>query len=188
MTPASILKDANQSMDKTLEHFKHELRGIRTGRASTALVEYIKVDYYGSPTDLKALAAISVSDATQILVQPFDPSSAGEIKKAIEAANLGLNPQVDGKSIRINIPAPSGDRRQQLMSQAKKVGEDAKIACRNTRRDANKNADQLSKSKDVHHSEDQIKDLKDEIQELLKKHEKMIDDLVDHKVKEIQEV
>lgn len=187
-TPSGILKEAGASMDKALEYLKSELRGIRTGRASTALVEFIKVDYYGSMTDLKALAAISVTEATQIVIKPFDAGALNEIRKAIESSNLGLNPQVDGKQIRVSIPALSGDRRKQLVAQAKKLGEDAKISVRNVRRDANKHGDGLTKTKDVHISEDEVKTLKDDIQNLLKKHETAIDIAVDAKSKEILEV
>jgi ribosome recycling factor len=187
-TPSGILKEAGASMDKAIEYLKSELRGIRTGRASTALVEFIKVDYYGSMTDLKSLAAISVAEATQIVIKPFDAGSLHEIRKAIEASNLGLNPQVDGKQIRVNIPALSGDRRKQLVAQAKKLGEDAKVSVRNVRRDANKHADGLTKAKEAHISEDEIKTLKDDIQNLLKKHETAIDQAVDAKSKEILEV
>ena len=188
MTPDSILKDARDHMDKSVEHLKHELRGIRTGRATTALVDYVKVDYYGSPTELKALAAISTPEPTQILIKPFDAGSVGEIRKALEAADLGLNPQVDGKQIRVMVPPLSGERRQQLVAQAKKLGEETKIAVRNVRRDANKHADQIAKDKSQRLSEDAVKDLKDEIQNLLKSHEKAIDDAVDGKSKEILEV
>ncbi len=188
MTPDSILKDAQKSMDKAVEHLKSELRGLRTGRASTALVEYIRVDYYGSPTELKALAAISVPEPTQIVIQPFDPGSVSEIRKAIETSELGLNPQVDGKIIRVNIPALSGDRRQQLVSQAKKTGEETKVAIRNVRRDANKHADQLLKDKSANYPEDEIETLKEEIQDLLKKHEESVTKIIDQKSKEILEV
>ncbi len=188
MTPNSILKDAQDHMARSLDYIKKELRGLRTGRASTALVEYIKVDYYGQPTDLKSLAAISVPEPTQILIQPFDPTSVAEIKKAIETSDLGLNPLADGKVIRVNIPALSKDRRQQLVGQAKKMGEEAKVAIRNTRRDANKHADVLGKDKDNPISEDEVKTLHAEIQDLLKKYEKDIDEAVDHKGKEIMEV
>lgn len=188
MTPSSILKDAEQAMDKAVEYLRNELRGIRTGRASPALVEYVKVDYYGSMTDLKNLAAISVPEPTQILIKPFDAGSVGEIKKALESANLGLNPIVEAKQIRVNIPALSGDRRKQLVAQVKKLGEDAKVSVRNLRRDANKHADALLKSKDAHYPEDEIKTLKDEIQEALKKHESGIDQSVEAKSKEVMEV
>lgn len=187
-TPASILNDAKASMDKALEYLKHELKGIRTGRASPALVEFVKVDYYGSPTDLKSLAAVSVSEATQLVIKPFDAGALHEIKKAIEAANLGLNPMVDGKMLRVNVPSLSGDRRKQLVAQVKKLGEDSKIAVRNIRRDANKHIDVLEKDKTQHVSEDQLKDLKDKVQDLLKKHETAIDEAVAAKSKEVEQV
>ncbi len=188
MTPDSILKEAEEAMKKAVDYLAKELRGLRTGRASTALVEYVKVDYYGQATDLKSLAAISVPEATQILIQPFDPSSVGEIKKAIETAELGLTPQVDGKIIRVNIPSLSKDRRSQLASQAKKMGEEGKVSCRNARRDANKHADVLGKDKTAHIPEDDIKTLKDEIQDLLKQYEGQIVKMVDSKSAEIMEV
>jgi len=188
MDPDTILLEAEESMDKSIDYLKSELRGIRTGRATAALVEYVKVDYYGAQSDLKTLAAISVPEATQILIQPFDPSSTNEIKKAIEAANMGLTPVVDGKAVRINVPSLSGDRRKQLASQAKKIGEETKVAARNSRRDANKQADQLGKDSASNLSEDEVKSLKEEIQELLKKKEVMIDGLVDKKTAEIMTV
>jgi len=187
MTPDSILKDAEARMDKAVEHLKGELRGVRTGRASTALVEYIKADYYGSPTELKALAAISVPEPTQILIKPFDAGAIGEIRKALEASDLGLNPQVDGKQIRIVIPALSTERRQQLVAHVKKIAEEAKVALRNVRRDANKQADQL-KAGDSHYPEDEIETLKKEIQEVLKAREGAVDELVSAKSAEIMEV
>ncbi len=188
MTPDSILKDAQTQMTKAVDYLRSELKGIRTGRASTAIVEFIKVDYYGSMTDLKSLAALSVPEATQIVIQPFDPQSVGEIKKAIENANLGLNPSVDGKVIRVNIPPLSGDRRKQLIAQVKKMGEESKVACRNIRRDANKHAETLGKDKAAAIPEDEIKTLKDEIQELLKKYEAEIEQAVNQKSEDISHV
>jgi len=188
MDPDTILLDAEDRMDKAIEHLKGELRGIRTGRASTALIEYIKVDYYGAPTDLKALAALSIPEPTQILIKPFDASAVSEIRKAIEASDLGLNPQVEAKQIRINVPSLSTDRRKQLVGHAKKVGEDTKVAIRNVRRDANKHADQLKDDKSLKVPEDEIKTLKDEIQEILKKHEALTEKLLEEKSAEIMEV
>ncbi|MEQ8844085.1 MAG: ribosome recycling factor [Phycisphaerales bacterium] len=188
MTPDSILNEAESAMDKAVDYLKKELSGIRTGRASPALVEYVKVDYYGSPTDLKSLAAVSTPEPTQLLIKPFDAGSVNEIRKALEQSNLGLNPQVDGKVIRVNVPALSGDRRKQLAAQAKKQGEDAKVTVRNARRDANKHADQLLKDKTAHYPEDEIKTLKDEIQDALKTYEKKIDDAIESKTKEIMEL
>lgn len=188
MTPNSVKHDAESAMQKAFDYLKQELRGIRTGRASTALVEFIKVDYYGSMTDLKSLAAISVPEPTQLLIKPFDAGAVGEIKKAIETSDLGLNPMVDGKQIRINVPALSGDRRKQLAGHAKKLGEDAKVTMRNARRDANKHADQVGKDSAAHVSEDQLADLKDTIQNLLKKYEGDVDKAVAEKTKEITEI
>lgn len=185
--PDTILLEGEEHMTKSLDYLKRELRGIRTGRASTALVEYIKVDYYGSPTDLKSLAAISVPEPTQLLIKPFDAGALAEIKTAIEKSGLGLTPQIDAKQIRLNIPPPSGDRRKQLVAQAKKLGEETKIAIRNARRDANKHADALGKG-DGHISEDEVKTLHTEIQDLLKKYEAQVDDAVTKKTAEIEEV
>lgn len=188
MTPDSILTDTEAHMVKSVDYLKSELRGIRTGRASAALVEYIKVEAYGSTTDLKNIAVINVPEPTQILIKPFDPGTVSDIKKGIEASGLGLNPQVDAKQIRINVPALSGDRRKQLVAQVKKLGEETKVAVRNARRDANKHADQLLKDAAATYPEDEIKVLKDEIQELLKTHETAIDDSVKHKSDEIMSV
>ncbi len=188
MDPDSILLDAEERMDKAIDHLKHEFRGLRTGRASTALVEYVKVDYYGSMTDLKSLASISVPEPTQILIKPFDASAVSEIKKALETSDLGLNPMVEAKQIRISIPALSTERRKQLAGHAKKTAEESKVAARNVRRDANKHADQLKKASDVNYPEDELETLKKEIQDLLKKHEHAIDKLLDDKTKEIMEV
>lgn len=186
-TPDSILTDSEAAMKKALEYLTGELRGVRAGRASPALVEYIKVDYYGSPTELKSLAAVSVPEPTQLLIKPFDASSVGTIKHAIEQANLGVNPQVEDKAIRISIPALSGDRRKELAAQCRKIGEEQKVAIRNVRRDANKHADGLLKG-DVNYSEDEIKTLHSEIQDLLKKYEGEIDNAVAKKVDEITTV
>jgi len=188
MKPDDILKDAETRMVKALDHLRSELRGIRTGRASTALVDFVKVDYYGSSTDLKSLASISIPESTQILIKPYDAGAVQEIKKALESSDLGLNPQVDGKQIRINIPPLSTDRRKQLAAHAKKVAEETKVSLRNVRRDANKQADALKNAKDVHYSEDEIKQLKDEIQEVIKKHEAAADKITEDKSKEIMEV
>src|SRR5690606_12651912 len=141
-------------------YLRQELRGIRTGRASTALIDFLKVDYYGTPTDLKNLAVVNVAEATQLIVKPFDAGSIGEIKKAIESSGLGLNPISEGKQLRISVPPLSGERRQQLVAKVKKMGEEQKIALRNIRRDANKHADGLAKQPGSHFSEDEIETLK----------------------------
>ena len=114
-----ILFEAEEHMEKALEHLKHEFRGLRTGRATTALVEYVKIDYYGTPTDLRALASLTTPDAASILIKPFDPTSLKAIVKGLEEANLGINPQSDGKQIRMILPALSQERRQQLAHMVK---------------------------------------------------------------------
>ncbi len=175
-------------MDKSVQYYQRELRGIRTGRATTALIDFVKVDYYGSPTELRELAAVSVPEPTMLLVKPFDPAAKAEIVKAIETADLGLNPTADGPSIRITVPSPSAERRQQLVSQVKKMAEDARVAVRNERRDANKHIDQLVKDKTSHTSEDAGKDSKDEIEKLTKNHVSQIDETCKAKLTEIETV
>ncbi len=188
MTPDSILLDAQDRMEKAFDHLKGEMRGVRTGRASTALVEYIRADYYGSPTELKAIASISVPEPTQLLIKPFDAGAINEIRKAIETSDLGLNPIVDGKQIRINVPALSTDRRKQLVGHVKKVAEDTKVSMRNVRREANKQADALKNDAKASYPEDEIETLKKEIQELLKEHETKVEELFKAKSEEIMSI
>ncbi len=184
----TILLEADDRMSKSLDYLQRELRGMRTGRANTAMLEYVKVDYYGSQTDLRELAAIAVTEATQLLVKPFDPTSKTEIVKAIEVAGLGLNPQVEGSAIRINIPAPSADRRKQLIAQVKKAAEEAKIAVRNERRDANKHIDVLIGDKKNPISDDQADKAKEEVDELTKKYTASIDDVATKKIGEVEQI
>jgi ribosome recycling factor len=185
MTLEQITRECRQRMDKSVDYFRRELRGIRTGRATTALIDYVSVPYYGNQTDLRELAAISVPEPTQLLVKPFDPGARGDIVKALETADLGLNPQVDGGTIRINIPSPSAERRKQLMNQVRKMAEEAKVSLRNERRDANKHIDQLVKNKEAHISEDLAKDEKDSIEKVTTKHVSEIDEACKAKLVEI---
>ena len=184
----TILLEAEESMEKAVNYLKTELRGVRTGRASPALVEFVKVDYYGSPTDLRSLALVNVPEPTQLLIKPFDATSIQAIIKAIQTAGLGLNPMAEGKQIRVSIPALSGDRRNQLIGSVKKMGEDAKVTVRNARRDANKHIETLGKDKTQHVSEDEVERGKEEVQTLLKKYEGAVDELVTGKTKEVQEI
>lgn len=186
--PDTILLETEEIMQKATDHLQQEFRGLRTGRASTALVEYVKVDYYGSMTDLKALAAISVPEPTQLLIKPFDAGAVGAIKQAIEGSGLGLNPIMEAKQIRLNVPALTRERRQQLVAHCRKLAEAQKVIVRNARRDANKHADGLAKQPGAHYPEDEIERLKEEIQQLLKKYETKIDDMTASKTKEIEEV
>ena len=181
-----ILLTAEESMEKSFDYLKKELQGVRTGRASTGLVDFIKVDYYGSQTDLRSIALVSVPEPTQLLIKPFDATTIQAVIKAIQAAGLGLNPMNEGKQIRLNLPPLSGERRQQLMGSLKKMGEDAKVAIRNARRDANKHLDAAEKDKSLHISEDEVQRGKDEIQELVKKYEATVDEALANKNKELQ--
>src|SRR5205809_414781 len=180
------LLTAEEAMEKAVDYLKHELRGVRTGRASTALVEFIKIDAYGTQSDLRALALISIPEPTQLLIKPFDPSTTQAIIKGIQSAGLGLNPMAEGKQVRLQLPALSGERRNQLTGSVKQMGEAAKVTIRNARRDGNKHIDQVEKDKAQHVSEDQAEGAREEIQNLLKKYEQIVDDLVAGKTKEIQ--
>ncbi len=187
MSVDQILGECGQRMDKSVDYFHRELRGIRTGRATTALIDHLKVDYYGSPTELRELAAISVPEPTLLLVKPFDPTARSTIVKAIETADLGLNPMADTHAIRIAVPPPSAERRRQLVSQVRKMTEETRVTVRNERRDANKHLDQLTKDKDSPLSEDQAKIAKENVEALTKKHVERIDKICGKKVSEIQE-
>ncbi len=181
-----ILFEAEEHMEKALEHLNHELRGLRTGRASTSLVEFIKVDYYGTPTDLRSLASLTTPDAACIVVKPFDPGSLKDILRALETANLGINPHNDGKQIRLVLPPLSGERRQQILGQVKEAAERCRVAVRNIRRDANKHIDQEAKGAGL--SEDAARRARDEVQELLKKFETRVEEAIRVKEKEIMQV
>lgn len=181
-----VLMDLELHMEKALEHLHQELRGIRTGRASPALVEHIKVDYYGTPTDLRSIAAISVPEAMQILVKPFSPQDLKAIEKAIGDANIGLTPHSDGKQLRMSLPPLSQDRRLQLAGQCKKMAEDIKVAIRNARREANKVLESEQKGGVI--TEDELSSAKDQVNELTKNYETKVDQAIEHKQKEIMTV
>lgn len=184
----TVLLECEERMNKSVDYLARELRGMRTGRASTALLEYVKVDYYGSATDLRELAAISVAEATQLVVKPFDPGAKQEIIKAIEKSGLGLNPMVEGPILRINVPPPSAERRKQLGAQVRKLAEETKVAIRNERRDANKHIDQMLHDKKPGVTEDSAKAAKEEIDRLTHDHTHKVDEMAAKKVAEIEEV
>jgi ribosome recycling factor len=181
-----ILIDAEMHMEKANDHLLHELRGIRTGRATPGLVEHIKVDYYGSPTDMRSIASISVPEATQILIKPFSPGDLRAIEKAINDSKIGLTPHSDGKQLRLVLPALSQERRQQLAGQCKQMAETAKIAIRNARRDANKILETEEKGGVV--GEDEAVSGKEQIQELTKNYEAKVDELIEKKRAEIMQI
>ena len=185
MNAEEILFDAEERMEKAASVFKDELRGLRTGRATPALVDSLRVEYYGSPTPLKALAQISTPDPQSILIKPFDAGCLKDVEKAIRASDLGMSPNSDGKMIRLTVPAMSGEQRQKMVARIKKSAEEAKVACRNIRRDANKHFDQAEKSKEM--TEDERDKGKDEVQDLLKKFEERVQEMADKKSKEVTE-
>jgi ribosome recycling factor len=173
-------------MDKTVEHLKQELRSVRTGRASPALVEHVRVEYYGSQTDLKSIASIMVPEATQILVKPFSPGDMKAIEKAINDAKLPLTPHSDGKQLRLVLPPMSQEVRVRMVGQCKTFAEAAKVAIRNARRDANKLLDTEQKGGII--TEDDAKSAKEQVQDLTNKYESTADDLVEKKKQEIMQV
>ncbi|HWQ79952.1 MAG TPA: ribosome recycling factor, partial [Anaerovoracaceae bacterium] len=159
---------------------------VRAGRANPSLLDKILVDYYGSPTPLKNISNISVPDPRSLLIAPFDPKSINNIEKAINIANLGINPSNDGKVIRLVIPAVTEERRKELIKVVKKYGEDAKVAIRNERRDANDELKRQEKAGDL--TEDDLKKALDDVQKKTDKTIKDIDQIIVDKEKEIMEV
>lgn len=185
MSAEDILFDSEERMEKAVDVFKHSLTGIRTGRANPGLVDTLRVEVYGSQSPLKALAQVGAPEPTQIVIRPFDPGTIKDIEKAIRSSDLGLNPQSDGRVIRLNIPPLSTDVRRKLVARIKELGEEAKVAIRNVRRDGNKAADQAEKDKTL--TEDDNKKLKEDIQELTKKYEGIVSDLAKAKEAEVME-
>jgi len=183
MPTKEIVSDTESKMKKALEVLHDEMKTVRTGRASTALVENIKADYYGTPTPLKQMAALAAPQVDMIVIKPFDPASVKEIEKAIKSSDLSLAPIVDGKLIRLNIPPLSGERRTQLVQQAKHVGEQTKVSIRNIRRDANKQLEKQQKDKII--TEDDLQHGKKQIDDRTKEYTDKVDEVVKHKSDEI---
>ena len=183
MPTKEIVSDTESKMKKALEVLHDEMKTVRTGRASTALVENIKADYYGTPTPLKQMAALAAPQVDMIVIKPFDPASVKEIEKAIKSSDLSLAPIVDGKLIRLNIPPLSGERRTHLVQQAKQVGEQAKVSIRNIRRDANKQLEKQQKDKII--TEDDLQHGKKQIDDKTKEYTDKVDEVVKHKSDEI---
>ncbi|MDR0307828.1 MAG: ribosome recycling factor [Chitinispirillales bacterium] len=181
-----IQKETNERMQKTIENLKKDLVRIRTGRATTALLDGINVDYYGTPAPINQVANISVPDARMLIVQPWEKSMIQAIEKAIQASGLGLNPQNDGNQIRLPIPPLSEERRKELFKNCGKIGEECKVAIRNVRRDSNEKLKKAQKDKQV--TEDQEKKGLEEIQKTTDKFIKNVDEQLALKEKEIMEV
>ena len=161
-TTSEVLNDASAKLQKSFDALKAQFAGLRTGKASPAMVDQIKVEYYGCPTPIKNLGTISTPEPRQIKMTPFDPSVLAEMNKAILAANIGVTPQTDGKVLRITVPELNEERRKEIVKVAKTQAEAQKVAMRNVRRDANDAAKKLEKDKKI--SEDDLKGLLDKIQ------------------------
>lgn len=185
MPADEILFDVEERMEKAISILKNALGGIRTGRANPGLVDTLRVEVYGSPTPIKALASVGAPEPTQILIRPFDPSTIKDIEKAIIASDLGLNPQNDGRVIRINIPPLTTETRRKLVTRIKELTEEAKISIRNVRRDGNKAAE--TEEKDKLMSEDELESLKEQVQELTKKYENLAADLAKARESEVMD-
>ena len=181
-----IKKNLEERSKKTISVLKEELNTVRAGRANAALLDKVMVDYYGTPTPLKNLSNISVPDPRTLLISPFDPKSIHEIEKAINIANIGINPSNDGKCVRLVIPQVTEERRQELTKTVTKMGEDCKVAIRNLRRDANDDLKKLEKNHEI--TEDDLKKALDDVQKATDKTIKEIDQVVAEKEKEIMEV
>jgi len=173
-------------MQGAIDALKKEFASVRTGRASMGLLDGIVIDYYGTPTPVQQLASLSIPESRQIAIQPWEQKLIPEIEKAIMKSDLGLTPMNDGRTIRINIPVLTEERRKQLVKIVKKRAEESRIAVRNIRRDSNEELKKLEKNEHV--SEDEVKKEHDEVQKITDSFIKKIDELLEHKEKEIMEV
>ena len=185
MTADEILLDVEERMEKTIDGFKSDLAGVRTGRANPKLVDSLRVEVYGSTVPIKQLASVGAPDPNQIVIRAYDPGTLKNIEKAIQASTLGLNPQIDGQVIRLNVPALSADVRRNMVARIHELAEEAKVAIRNIRRDGNKKAESAEKAKTL--SEDDRDDIKSEIQDLTKKFEGQVSDMARAREKEVLE-
>ncbi|HCX63646.1 MAG TPA: ribosome recycling factor [Eubacteriaceae bacterium] len=179
-------KQAQEKMDKSIESLKYELNGLRAGRANPKILDRIVVDYYGTQTPLNQLGNISAPEPRMIVIQPWDSSAIGDIEKAIQKSDLGLNPGNDGKLIRITMPQLTEERRKDLVKTSKKLGEDAKVAIRNVRRHAIQELKDLEKESMI--TEDELKHAEEDIQKITDQEIKKIDEIIQHKNDEIMEV
>ena len=181
-----ILEDADEHMDKSIEHLRHELISIRAGRATPTMLENIKVDYYGSVTPLNQMASISAPQADLLIVQPWDATALNDIEKAIQSSNLGLNPSNDGGMIRLPVPPLSEERRRDLVKAARSLGGETKISIRNVRRHAKDDVKKTQESENL--QEDMRYEAEETLQKMTDTHTEKVDKLLDHKEKEIMEV
>jgi ribosome recycling factor len=181
-----VIANMNVHMDKSIESLRKEYQRVRTGRASTSLLDEVKVEFYGAISPLSQVATLSVPEARTITIQPWDPKMIQPIEKAIMNANLGLTPANDGKVIRLNLPPLTEERRKDIVKGLKRDAEDAKVALRNIRRDAIDGLKKLEKDKQI--SEDELKRAEKEVQDFTNSHVAKIDEVLLHKEKEVMEV
>jgi len=181
-----ILKDQRERVQKTLEHFRNELMGVRTGRASLHLLDNVRVDYYGTPTPLNNVATLTVADARLITVKPWEKNLIPVIEKAIRDANLGLNPMSDKDLVRVPVPALTQDRRKEIVKQVKHKGEEQKLAVRNERRDAKELLEQAEKDGDI--AADEAKKAMEKVQKETDEGVKRIDEMIAAKEKEVMQI
>ena len=186
MSIEEITKQTQEKMDKCINQLKKELATVRTGRANPMILDKVLVDYYGAPTGLRQLAQVSVSEGTTLVITPFDKSIIKEIEKAIVKAEIGITPNSDGVVVRLAFPPLTQDRRKELTKTVKAMGEDAKVAIRNVRRDSTDAIKKLEKSEGL--PEDVIKDGTDKIQKITDKFTKNVDETVSLKEKEVMEI
>jgi ribosome recycling factor len=184
--PEGVLKQSEEHMQKSIENLKRELIGIRTGKANPGLLDNVKVMYYGQSVPLKQVASIAAPEARLITVQPWEKPMVPEIEKAIQASELGLNPQSDGTLIRLPIPPLTEERRKDLVKVVRRVGEETRVAVRNIRRDANESFKKFEKKHEI--SEDEMHTRQDEVQKLTDKFIERVDEVIAAKEKEIMEI
>ncbi|HDX9576993.1 ribosome recycling factor [Bacillus cytotoxicus] len=181
-----VMNNAKEKMEKAVAAYSRELSTVRAGRASASVLDKVQVDYYGAPTPVVQLANITVPEARLLVIQPYDKTSIGDIEKAILKADLGLNPSNDGTVIRIAFPALTEERRRELVKVVKKYSEDAKVAVRNVRRDANDDLKKLEKNGEI--TEDDLRGYTEDIQKETDKYIIKVDEVTKNKEKEIMEV
>ncbi|CAM3422124.1 ribosome recycling factor [Cytobacillus oceanisediminis] len=184
--PKQVIADAKERMTKAISAYTRELASIRAGKANASLLDRITVDYYGAPTPVNQLAGVSVPEARLLVITPYDKSILGEIEKAILKSDIGLNPSNDGSVIRLAIPQLTEERRKELVKVVKKESEEAKVAIRNVRRDANDDLKKLEKNGEI--TEDDLRGFSDDIQKLTDEHISKIDAITKDKEKEILDV
>jgi ribosome recycling factor len=181
-----VVQDAQERMEKAVEHAQAEFSAIRTGRATPALVEHLKVDYYGTETELRAMAGFSVPEARLLVISPYDKSSVNAIEKALQNSDLGINPSNDGTVIRLSFPVPTEERRKELVKVVRQKAEEGKVTIRNVRRSARHELDALEKDGEL--SGDELKRIEEELDKITQVQVAAIDRLLAHKEQELLEI